>query len=275
MAETQLSGRPKSPSPRRRSTALKVGKALVALAILLPALGAAVEYLQSRRVARSKFPPGRLVDVGGVLEHIDCVGTGGPTVVFVSGTGEGYEAWSKVQPQVALFARACSYDRAGLGWSEGGPRPRDLRRMSAELHALLQASGTTPPYLLVGHSLGGGLIVVFAHDYPAEVAGLVMVDAAHPDLFRRIKPDARDDANFHLARWLSRLAPFGVARVAGMCTMDGRPLPHCAAFWETFVAEREELPESMRELGAIASLGDLPLTVLSRDPDPKVGWGSP
>jgi len=181
---------------------------------------------------------------------------------------------SKVQPETGHSTKACSYDRAGLGWSDLGPGPRDVHRMVSELHDLLQASGISPPYLLVGYSLGGGIIRVFAALHPQEVAGLIMVDALHPDFLRRMQLDAWDENMLRTAKWMQRVAPFGIARLEGRCAMDNRPLIQCRSFWKTFTDEREALPASVRQIGEVASLGNKPLIVLSRDPDPTVGWGT-
>ena len=119
------------------------------------------------------------IDVGGRKLRVQIEGQareGQPTVVFVSGLGEGVEAWRLVQPQVAPFARSISYDRAGLGQSDPDEaRPRH-QHVAAQLRTLLQNAGIKPPYVLVGHSIGGPLIRMFAGLYPGEVAGLVYVD---------------------------------------------------------------------------------------------------
>jgi len=106
-------------------------------------------------------------------------GTGEPTVVFENGLGPPLEMWGKVQPQVSRFARTVSYDRAGVGLSEDGPSPRDGQRIARELHDALSAAGLPPPYVLVGFSLGGLYVRVFAGTYPSDVSGMVLVDPTH------------------------------------------------------------------------------------------------
>jgi pimeloyl-ACP methyl ester carboxylesterase len=125
-------------------------------------------------------PPGRLVDVSGDTRmHIYCTGEGSPTVVLDAGLNGGTMSWAKVQEQVSNHTRVCSYDRAGMSWSEPGPKPRTFMRIADELHALLQAAGEDGPYVVVGHSVGAHTIRFFAQEYPADVAGIVLVDPAH------------------------------------------------------------------------------------------------
>ncbi|HJU33543.1 MAG TPA: alpha/beta hydrolase, partial [Nitrososphaera sp.] len=134
-------------------------------------------------------PPGRLVDVseggngggnggGGVSLHIYCTGNGSPTVVLDAGLNGGTMSWAGVQ-EVSNHTRVCSYDRAGMSWSEPGPRPRTFMRVADELHTLLQAAGEEGPYVLVGHSVGAHSVRFFEQKYPADVAGIVLVDPAH------------------------------------------------------------------------------------------------
>src|SRR4051794_17724326 len=109
-------------------------------------------------------PPGKLVDVGGWRLHLDCTGElrpGVPTVILEAGLGDFSVEWSLVQPRVAQFARVCSYDRAGDGWSDIGPYPRTHRQIVYELHTLLSHAGERPPFVLVGHSYGGWLVRLY------------------------------------------------------------------------------------------------------------------
>ena len=126
-------------------------------------------------------PPGRLIDVGTHRLHIDCSGTGKPPVIFDSALGGSSLSWALVQPRVAEFTSACSYDRAGFGWSDAGPLPRTAGRIANELRGLLMAAGIEPPYVLVGHSFGGLTVRAFAGRFPEYVGGLVFVDPAHPE----------------------------------------------------------------------------------------------
>ncbi|HLX70473.1 MAG TPA: alpha/beta hydrolase [Verrucomicrobiae bacterium] len=150
--------------------------------------------------------PGRLafsyVDVGGHKLRMDISGHGDPVVVFEAGGGPArggpLESWERVQPAVSRFTTAVSYDRAGTGFSEAGPKPRDARQVARELHAALQNAHVAAPYVLVGHSFGGPMIRVFAGMYPGEVCGLVLIDPTQEEfikwnLAREANPEKRED----------------------------------------------------------------------------------
>ena len=127
------------------------------------------------------------VDIGGGALYIDCRGRGTPPVVLDAGLGvDASTTWAGVQPAVARLTRVCWYDRGGMGRSDERPLPRTSERMVAELRALLDHAGVRGPYVLAGASLGGLNAQLFAAEHPGDVAGLVFVDAIHPDLDRRI-----------------------------------------------------------------------------------------
>src|SRR5688572_29584708 len=129
----------------------------IALAIVISV--SSVRVVSAQTDASPPFPPpGRLIDVGGWRLHLYCTGetvASQPTVILEAGLGDFSVEWSLVQPRVATFARVCSYDRAGHGWSDVGPNPRTFRQIVYELQTLLEKGDVRPPYLLVGHSYGG------------------------------------------------------------------------------------------------------------------------
>ena len=151
----------------------------LALALLI----VAAPDLHAQSSAAPPVPaPGRMVDLGGWRLHLNCSGKPSPaqpTVILEAGAGGLALDWSLVQPGVAHLARVCSYDRAGAGWSDLGPRPRTLRQKVWELHALLERAGERPPYILVGQSYGGILARLYAATYPTEVAGMVFSESGH------------------------------------------------------------------------------------------------
>jgi pimeloyl-ACP methyl ester carboxylesterase len=160
-------------------------------------------------------PPGRLIDVGGFRLHLNATGLAGRTVVFDAALGGSSISWTYVQPAVAEFARACTYDRGGFGWSEAGPLPRTAGRLAGELHRLLERSGERPPFLLVGHSFGGFVTRIFAARYPELTSGLVLVDPAHPEdwVHPAPKEQARIDRGVRLCRQGVQASRLGIAPV--------------------------------------------------------------
>ena len=137
--------------------------------------------LAAALVATANGAAEKKVDVGGFKLNLRCSGDGSPVVVLDSGAGDTSATWDWVVPDVKRFTRVCAYDRAGLGKSGPGPKPRSADRLSEELHNLLRRAGVLPPYVLAGHSLGGLNARVYASRYPDEVAGLVLVDATQED----------------------------------------------------------------------------------------------
>jgi pimeloyl-ACP methyl ester carboxylesterase len=116
------------------------------------------------------------VDAGGHGLQLLVGGQGSPAVIFEGGFGAGIASWSSVQKDVAAFTQTVSYDRAGLGQSDPGPKPRPAKQIATELHTALQNAGVKPPYVMVGHSFGGIYVRVFADMYPNEVVGMVLID---------------------------------------------------------------------------------------------------
>ena len=156
-------------------------KLLLRGAIFITTLGIIGAVYQSLATSRDRElypPPGQLVDVGGYRLHVYCIGEGSPTVVLEAGSGgKGVIAWSLVQERMAITTRVCSYDRAGLGWSDPDPtdQPRPSLRVAQSLYTLLHNAGIDGPYVLVGHSSGGLHVRSFASQYPEEVVGMVLL----------------------------------------------------------------------------------------------------
>ncbi len=265
---------------------------LIVLAIPLSLALAGVLYqaMGTARDARRFPPPGRLVDVSGHRLHIHCMGQGEPTVVFDSGLPGSSLSWCYVQPEVAKFARTCSYDRAGLGWSESSPNPRTSQQITEELRALLSNAGIRPPYVLVGHSFGGLTVRLYASEYPEEVAGMVLVDPLHPEEWESMaRNESRQiEAGLRLARRVSFVARFGLMRLyfsligkgvvkprvrsAWISSIEKMPrelLPALRASWsrplpyQTIVSQVRFLSQSAAQVAVAGSHGDIPLVVLS------------
>lgn len=126
---------------------------------------------------RSQYPaPGDLYEINGTRMHIHCEGEGSPMVIMEAGSGDCSLSWALVQQNVSKFTRVCTYDRAGYGWSDPVPGPVSARNVTSRLHALLSRANLSPPYVLVGHSLGGVYVRSYAQRYPGDVTGMILVD---------------------------------------------------------------------------------------------------
>ena len=254
-----------------RSSA-RVALRIVGAVLACVLFGSIWQACAASRGMRQIAPAGQLVDVGGHKLHLQCVGTGSPTVILeASGLGNA-SSWRKVQPQVAARTRVCAYDRAGMGHSEPGPLPRDGRQLAAELRALLQAAQLPPPYLLVGHSAGGVVVRLFAAAHPTEVAGLVLVDtatddalAAHPEIVARMKR----------ALWAARIeVRVGLLRLFDPFHLDARDaaLTYRPQVFDAAYAMVAAFPQTFAQLAA-ARFPDLPTVVLTHG---KPGdWAGP
>lgn len=258
----------------------------LAATLTLGALGGAMyQAIGDAKDRRAVHAPGKLVAVGGTRLHLDCRGTGSPTVVLEAGATGFAATWGWVQPRVARETRVCAYDRAGMGWSGDAVSTRTATSVAQELHDALTAAGEQGPFVLAGHSLGGIFAQVYATQYPGEVAGLVLVDPSHPDQTSRFKPGT-------VAEWRQfvrmigatpTLARLGVLRATGALAKSADGLPADAFRQATiFASSPRHLATSHAELaawfpimadaraalakaseGGVAPLGDRPVTVLS------------
>lgn len=156
---------------------------LLLIIVLFPISMIAQATSQTSSQTNEQTYPGELIDIGSHRLHIHCVGEGSPAIIIDSGIGGFSLEWSRIQNKLSNEFRVCSYDRAGYGWSDPGPTPRTTARISRELHVLLSEANVQGPYILVGHSFGGYNIRYFASEYPDLVAGMVFVDASHPEQF--------------------------------------------------------------------------------------------
>ena len=190
---------------RRWTTRVLVG--LCSLIVVTALTGAAYQSVATRRDLAITPPPGQLVDIGGYRLHLWCTGNCAPAVILDTGLGGSSAGWYSVQPDVARFTRVCSYDRAGMGYSDPGPSPRTARRIANELAKLLDRSGIGGPVVLVGASIAGFNVRVFASDHPELAAGLVLVDASH-------EADAHEVPR--MARFVPLLSTVGVFRLFGV-----------------------------------------------------------
>lgn len=231
-------------------------------------------------------PPGKLVDVGGYRLHISCTGTGSPTVIIDAGWGDWSTMWAWVQPEVAKTTQVCTYDRAGYGWSEPGPLPRNAAQFAEELHTLLQQAAIPGPYVLVGHSLGGLPVRVFTHEHPTEVAGVVLVESMIPQQFTHssVTTTSQTASRSPVSTIFPALAQLGVVRLfAGPLGLIPRLPPEAAkayqsrmalpSYVQAYLDEGQGMPESGTQAGKVISFGDIPLIVLTSRLNTSIaGW---
>lgn len=273
-----------SPSNRkRRGCLIWLGRIVVSI-IGLALAGAIYESVAEAADAKAYPPPGQLVDVGGYRLHINCTGTGSPTVVIDAGLGDWSTGWGFVQPEVAKTTRVCTYDRAGWAWSETGPLPRDAAQFAKELHTLLKNANIPGPYVMVGHSLGGLTVRVFVHDYASEVAGVVLIDSMNPQQFRQSPTDGQPQVNTQ-----SRpLNPLVALSHLGIVRLLAKPLgflpsapPDPAAYYaldvhpktiQALIDDSRGMPAAGVQASAVTSFGDLPLIVLTAKLNDMPGW---
>lgn len=240
----------------------------VAALVIVALLGLRYERRARQDDAAQFHPAGQLVDIGGYRLHLYCTGSGGPTVILEHGHRATYLDWYRVQPEIAQFARVCSFDRAGYGWSDPSPRNRIPSVMADELRSALQAAGEKPPYVLVGHSFGAMDAIMFAHKFRDDVVGVMLVDGSTPESLHR--------ASLRTRLWFRTMQlsmPFGLPRWRGW--FDGGPKDTVAIkraltcrpqFIETIFREDAAFPATANEIRAITSLGSVPVVVIARDP---------
>ena len=230
-------------------------------------------------------PPGQLVDVGGYRLHINCTGTGSPTVIIEAGLGDWSTSWGGyVQPEVAKTTRVCTYDRAGMGWSEAGPLPRDAAQFVKELHTLLQNADISGPYVMVGHSLGGLAVRVFVHDYSSEVAGVVLIESMNPKQLSQSSTEVHSQSNTQAQPFSlqAALARFGVARLLVKLPGIAPSLPaNEEAYYPLYVRpqsfqatanESKGMPAAGAQAATVKTFGDLPLIVLTAKLNDIPSW---
>ena len=284
-------------------TAAVAALVIAAIAIAIMLISARLSDQSQRARDREEFPQvGHSVDIGigGRTINIDCSGAGQPAVVFARGDPwmfydlkavfenalppPGY-GWVAIQRELAKTTTACWYDRAGSGWSDLGPYPRDSASQARDLHALLRAAGVPPPYVMVAESSAALDARVYAGSWPADVAGLVFVNGVHPDLMIRTRPGARRQASIpafvnHSEDAMAQLFnQFGLYQL-GLPNNPAPPAPKAftASQWNTIwhltqsakgrsalIQETASWERSTSQARAAGSLGNLPLIVLSAE----------
>jgi len=254
---------------------------LIAAAAILAA--PAVANFGTNTVLRHRYPvPGSFYGVNGRLMHLYCTGHGDPTVILDAGGGNDWLIWQKVQPEVARTMRVCSYDRGGTGWSEPQSGVMDAKNISQQLHLLLKIAGEKPPFVLVAASVAGFYARQYLDRYPAEVAGLVLVDSSTPEQIAEIPGSGyspqliRQKHREVMLEWWKEVS--GWALLKGDCNPDLEPglesygnfaraemcRPSYAMSWR---GEADQFWNSAEEAAHAHCCGDLPLLIISQDPN--------
>jgi pimeloyl-ACP methyl ester carboxylesterase len=262
---------------------VKWSRAAVIVAAVLGTAAAVQQALTVRDRGRFR-PPGLLINVDGHPMHLQVRGpdSDGPTVLLEAGMGSFSPNWHWIQQELAPTVRSVAYDRPGLGWSGPSRRQRDAQTIAMELRAALREAGIGPPYVLAGHSFGGLPVRAFADLYPEQTAGLILVDASHPDQWVRWPTPHADRILEVSQRVLGWLGWFGILRTlnlsrgisAGLPARQvaelraGAALPGFAA---TEAAQMRSWSVSREQLNAAAPLRDLPLAVLAVSEQPVGG----
>jgi pimeloyl-ACP methyl ester carboxylesterase len=266
----------------------RIAVALVALVLLALLTGGSYELWMRRQAAREHPAPGKLVDIGGRRIQLDCRGSGSPTVVFESGLDyDGSLSWSAVHDSVARTTRACAYSRSGIMWSDARQGPHDADAIASDLHLTLQRAGERPPFVLVAHSIGGPYSMAYVRAHDDEVAGLVFVDASHPDQVQRMAAAVPVErrANLSLSgekerslfALMSALSWTGATRLLVMAAAggdkDNHMPPEAMATANAYLPqslhaclqEADAIGTSLAEGGQLRQLGDRPLIALTAD----------
>ena len=262
-----------SPGVKRRS------RLLTAIIPCVTGIGSLYQAIATARDQRDYPPPGRFVDIDGCRLHVQTAGCGLPSVVLESGLGGMSSGWGWIQPETAKFSRVVSYDRAGLGWSGPDPFPKTAALAARRLRTVLLHCRVDPPYVLVGHSMGGLFVRVFANLYPDEVAGLVLLDAVRPDQQLRSAAIATHmRSGFRLLKAVPLLTLLGYVRLTGLFNAWSKGLPaRQAAEADAFLSAYRHLKttrdESLAwdticaEVRGTRGLGDTPLAIVTAGRD--------
>jgi len=256
-----------------RRIAERVVLSLLAMAAALLAGSSAYNAFELKLTWTTHPPPGALYAVNGARMHIDCMGTGEPTIILDDGFGNNATVWQEVQPELAKTTRVCSYDRAGSGWSDPQPGPRDANQIVDQQHALLQQAGITGPIVLMGHSIAGLYVRAYATRFPEDVAGIVFVDGSSPEQFKI--PAIADEVNKQ--SWLlpRAIMILGLPRAMWTVTKTAPGLPPNAGRDEAeaefhshigaLAVEMRSFFRSGDEVAQTGPYGALPILVLSED----------
>ena len=255
---------------------------LVFAVLAASAVGGGYEAVGGATDSNALPATGQLIEVGGHKLYLNCVGSGGPTVVLEPGAGGTSSELGWITPPMAAHTRVCVYDRAGRGWSEPADTPQDGAQIATDLHTLLHRAGEPGPYVLAGHSLGGLYVRIFAAHYPDEVAGLVLVDStASKEPAKAVVRPSDDSFDQQVGRApavASLAARVGLARLLGQLNWGELPpdsrseirTSNAQASWvRSTVDEYLRAGASAQEAASLRDIGDKPLFVVTAGRHPE------
>ncbi len=259
----------------------RVALSIVALLSAALALSSGYNAVVSQIFWATHPAPGAFYNVNGYKMHLYCIGSGSPTIVMEAGWGVSTPVlgWGNLQPELAQITRTCSYDRAGLGWSEPRPEPGDADHVAANLHELLAQAGVTGPLVLLSHSWGGIYLRDYITHYPTNVQGLILLDSSTPDQQKRYAAVAgpEDDSHLALLIRIDRLIySAGIPRLMGACKPPagweahaGKALGEdgCRMHFDALLNEYKNFDASGAETLHNGPFGALPLLIISHDPE--------
>ena len=245
--------------------------------LALASVGGGYETVREAVDAKAHPMPGQLIDVGGHSLHLNCTGTGSPTVVLEPGAGEMSSNLGWITPAVASDTRVCAYDRAGRGWSEPADTPQDAAQIATDLHTLLQRGHVPGPYVLAGHSFGGLYALTFAARYPDEVAGMVLVDSTAPASAAKPRAASPGDGGSYdvigrVSALVSTSARVGLGRLYAQLASGGLPPQSqdevdantaTAGNLRSTIDEYVQANTSMEQAASLDDFADKPLVVLT------------
>jgi pimeloyl-ACP methyl ester carboxylesterase len=245
----------------------------IVASLAVGSVGGMYETAVTARDEHTYAAPGTLYDVGGRRLHLDCTGTGSPTVVLENGLGSTSPNWARVTADVDPTTRVCAYDRAGQGWSDDIGAPQDAVAIAADLHTLLNRAGESGPYVLVGHSAGGTYVMTFAARYPDEVAGMVLLDSMSPYEFTDLPGFTSEQSMMRRGLGaLPSLARLGATQVLPTSAWSDLPEP-AASQVQAFASsprgmrnmrdEQSMYPTVFEQAKALTSLDGKPLVVVT------------
>ena len=252
------------------------------LAVLgIAAVGGGYETVRESLDARAYPPPGQLFDVGGHQLHLNCTGSGSPTVVLEPGQGGVSSDFAWIAPAVARDTTVCVYDRAGRGWSEATDGPQDGAQIAADLHTLLDRAQVPGPYVLAGHSFGGLYVQSFAAQFPDQVAGLVLLDSTAPKPGQALPTVTLDNVFGRVAALVPAIAHVGAGRLIAQASYgslpprvqdEARANASLARNLGSYIEEFVEANSAMQQAAALTNLNGKPLIVLTADTGNAAGW---